>query len=275
MKFNRIKLGIASTFGAAALVLPAAAGADVNVKVGSGNVTIPLRNCERAQAGTPEQQTITIPEIRVPVTVGPVLPGLGSVTVTIGEQQTNVPIGGGGVSITVDPGVDERGANTPPRAEATGPEATQVDQPVTLPASANVIGAETPEDVEASSCKAEAPKTEPQPEQRTEPQPEQRTEPQPEQQTQPEQQPQAQPEPQTQAQPEQPQSNGQSTAPAETPAQQTSQTTPTAQHQPATNGQDTAKKSKQAKKKSKPKKSKSKSKKGKKSKSKKGKGRRN
>ena len=251
MKFNRIKLALVSAIGTAALAAPGAASADVNVSVGSANVLIPLRNCERAAAETPDSQTITVPEIRVPVTVGPIIPELGTVTVNIGGEESQVPIGGDGVDITVQPGVDERGATTPPRAGAEGPESTQVDQTVTLPASANLLGADTPETVAASSCKAQETTV---PEQPT--QPEQPTEP-----TQPEQ-PQTQPE-QPQAQPEAP------AAAQETPAQQTTTSSTPSQSRPATTGQDTAKKAKQSKAKKKAK-SKKKSKKGK-AKAKKGK----
>ena len=87
MKSNtnrHLKRTIAAAIGAAALAAPASAGADVSVKVGSANVVIPLRNCERVSVATPESQTVTVPEVNAPVTVGPIVPDLGSVTVTVG-----------------------------------------------------------------------------------------------------------------------------------------------------------------------------------------------
>jgi hypothetical protein len=193
-----------------------------------------------------------VPEIKVPVSVGPIIPSLGTVNVTIGEDTTSVPINGQALNITVDGDlVNERDAAATPDAEASGPDAQPVDQGVTLPASAELVGATTPEDVRASSCTQE-----PAPQPTPEPQPEPTPEPQP--------------------QPEQPQASGQSTSQGETPASPTTTSQPASnpQHRPATTGQDkatkskkskAAKKSKKANKKVKTKKRSKKSKKGKRS----------
>ena len=281
------KAGLAA-IGAAALAVPAPASADVSVTVGSADVSVPLLNCEPAQLSSSPPPNVIVPDISVPVSVGPVIPPLGRVT--IGDDQ--VPVGGTTVEVTVDgelPG--ERVVTTPVQIGVTGPDPIPVDQSVTLPLSAELIGARTPDRVAVSSCKAEAapappaetpkepehPSEQPgetpeQPEQPSEA-PEQPSEApeQPEQPREPEQ-PQQQPEQpkQPEQQPEQPQAN-QSNAQAESPAPQTEQPAANPQHQPATTGQDKATKSKETKAK-KAKKSK-KSKKGK-AKRRNGKGRR-
>ena len=275
---RKARFGIATAMGLIALAAPSAASADVTVKVGSTSATIPLRNCENLGASTPDSQTVTVPEINAPVSVGPVVPELGAVTVTLPERgSTQVPIGGQVLEIEVGGTlVNEQEADTPASASAEGPDATVVDQKVTLPASAELVGADTPDSVEASSCKTEAetptvqqpeqeqPKTE---EPKTEePQEQPKTE-QPQEQPKTEEPQPEQPRQETQPQqPEQPATSQQAPAQTETPAQQSTQTTPAeTTRRPATSGQDKSKKAKKSKAKNK-KKSKAKSKKGKKSK---------